>query len=98
MGKIAAAFLLIGIPMALTQLLYRIIDRRGERTSALAARFPILKRRKFIVQILVPLLFIVIFGTVSILCSIPISVFFIVCGIFVGFINGMAVTLMYFCE
>mgnify|MGYP006916072496 CR=1 FL=1 len=98
MDEMIKYILLIGIPMALTQCLYRLIDKKGIKTRALSEKFPTLKKRKFLVQIIFPLLFVVLFGFVSILCKIPITVFFIVCGLVVGVINGLAITLMYFCE
>ena len=51
MDKLITAILFIGIPMALTQLIYRIIDRKGNKTAKLAERFPVLVKRKFLVQI-----------------------------------------------
>lgn len=95
MGKVLAALLFIGGPMAIMQVLYRIVDRNGVKTAKLVEKFPILKRRKFIIQILIPMLFIVLFGIISVLCNIPLYAFFIVCGAFVGIINGLAVTIMY---
>lgn len=95
MGKVLAALLFIGGPMAIMQVLYRIVDRSGVKTAKLVEKFPILKRRKFIIQILIPMLFIVLFGIISVLCNIPLYAFFIVCGAFVGIINGLAVTIMY---
>ena len=50
MDKLITAILFIGIPMALTQLIYRIIDRKGNKTAKLAERFPVLVKRKFLVQ------------------------------------------------
>ena len=51
MDKLITAILFIGIPMALTQLIYRIIDHKGNKTAKLAERFPVLVKRKFLVQI-----------------------------------------------
>ena len=87
MDKLITAILFIGIPMALTQLIYRIIDRKGNKTAKLAERF--------LVQIGGAMAFVIVFGLISLLLDLPIKVFFIVCGVVVGVINGMAVTLMY---
>ena len=95
MDKLITAILFIGIPMALTQLIYRIIDRKGNKTAKLAERFPVLVKRKFLVQIGGAMAFVIVFGLISLLLDLPIKVFFIVCGVVVGVINGMAVTLMY---
>ena len=46
MDKLITAILFIGIPMALTQLIYRIIDHKGNKTAKLAERFPVLVKRK----------------------------------------------------
>lgn len=94
MDKIVTVLLCVCIPMAVMQILYRIVDRDGLKTAVLAEKLPIIKRRKFLVQILLPMLFIVFFGMISILCGIPIYAFCIVCGVLIGIINGMAVTLM----
>ena len=93
MDKLITAILFIGIPMALTQLIYRIIDHKGNKTAKLAERFPVLVKRKFLVQIGGAMAFVI--GLISLLLDLPIKVFFIVCGVVVGVINGMAVTLMY---
>jgi hypothetical protein len=95
MQMVLAAILYIGCPMAVAQLLYRIIDRGGEKTAKLVERFPVIKRRKFILQIVVPILFLIVMGIIAVLCSMPVKVFFIICGVFVGVVNGMAVTMMY---
>lgn len=95
MDKLITAILFIGIPMALTQLIYRIIDRKGNKTAKLAERIPVLVKRKFLVQIGGAMAFVIVFGLISLLLDLPIKVFFIVCGVVVGVINGMAVTLMY---
>lgn len=72
-----------------------IIDRKGNKTAKLAERFPVLVKRKFLVQIGGAMAFVIVFGLISLLLDLPIKVFFIVCGVVVGVINGMAVTLMY---
>lgn len=95
MDKLVTAILFIGIPMALTQLIYRIFDHKGNKTAKLAERFPVLVKRKFLVQIGGAMAFVVVFGLISMVFDLPIRVFFIACGIVVGLINGMAVTLMY---
>ena len=94
--NIFALILLIGIPMAIMQILYRLYDPTGEKTLALSEKLPVLMGRKFLIQIIAPLLFIVVFGLISVLLHIPIAVFYVVCGLVIGVINGMAVTLMYF--
>ena len=87
---------LLGIPLADMQALYRLFDPRGDKTIALSEKLPVLMGRKFLMQIVTPLLFIVVFGVTAVLLHIPIAVFYVVCGVVLGVINGMAVTLMYF--
>ena len=94
--NVIALILLIGIPMAVIQALYRLFDPDGTKTLALADKLPALMGRKFLIQIITPLLFIVVFGLISVLAHIPIAVFYVVCGLVIGIINGMAVTLMYY--
>ena len=86
MDKLITAILFIGIPMALTQLIYRIIDHKGNKTAI-----------KIIFLVLTGLAMssFIVFELISLLLDLPIKVFFIVCGVVVGVINGMAVTLMY---
>lgn len=76
MDKLVTAILFIGIPMALTQLIYRIIDRKGNKTAKLAERFPVLVKRKFLVQIGGAMAFVIVFGLISLLLDLPIKVFF----------------------
>ena len=69
MDKLITAILFIGIPMALTQLIYRIIDRKGNKTAKLAERFPVLVKRKFLVQIGGAMAFVIVFGLISLLLT-----------------------------
>jgi len=98
MEKALIALLYIGGPMALVQLIYRIVDHNGNKTAKLVEKLPVLKQKKLLIQIAVPLLFMLFFGVICVLCSIPAKIFFIVCGAVVGLINGIAVTIMYKCE
>ena len=75
MDKLITAILFIGIPMALTQLIYRIIDHKGNKTAKLAERFPVLVKRKFLVQIGGAMAFVIVFGLISLLLDLPIKVF-----------------------
>ncbi|MBR1863551.1 MAG: hypothetical protein IJ806_05645 [Ruminococcus sp.] len=93
--EILKLILLIGLPMGAAQGIYRLIDRDGSKTRRLSQRFPALPAKKFLIQIALPLLFMIVFGIVSVLLGIPIEVFFVVSGVFIGIINGMAVTMMY---
>lgn len=86
---------LIGVPMILVQLIYRLIDRKGNKTKNFVKKFPVFKKRKFLFQIVCTAAFVVLFGLVCMLFKIPIAVFFVISGAVVGFINGFAVTLMY---
>lgn len=95
MSKIFIVLFFIGGPMALTQLIYRLIDRSGKKTRQLTERFPVLRKKKFILQMLVPMAFILVFGAISLAVNLPLKVFFITIGVVVGFINGMAITIMY---
>lgn len=95
MEMVLTALLFIGGPMALTQLLYRLIDHKGNKTAKLAEKFPVLRTKKFLIQIGGTMGFVILFGVISMLANIPIKIFFIVCGIVVGLVNGMSVTLMY---
>ena len=76
MDKLITAILFIGIPMALTQLIYRIIDHKGNKTAKLAERFPVLVKRKFLVQIGGAMAFVIVFGLISLLLDLPIKVVF----------------------
>ena len=95
MEKLTAVILFIGAPMALTLLLYRLIDHKGKKTALLTNKFPVLKEQKLVIQMILPLMFIVLFGLVSIVFHIPLKIFFIVVGVFMGLVNGMSVTIMY---
>lgn len=95
MKLLLTVLLLIGGPMAVVQLLYRIIDHKGTKTVQLVKKFPVLHERKFLVQIGGAVGFVLIFGVICMLLNVPINVFFIVSGIVIGLINGFSVTLMY---
>ncbi|MBR1740165.1 MAG: hypothetical protein IJ737_07720 [Ruminococcus sp.] len=91
MKEIIIAVLFICVPMAVTQFGYLILDKNGSRTTKILEKAPAIARRKFLFQIILPLFFIVVFGLVSVLCKLPIRVFFAVAGAVVGLINGIAV-------
>ena len=98
MSEIVKYILLTGIPMALTQCLYRAIDPDGSKTGALAKKLPILVEKKFLTQIVLPMLLVVVLGFILLLVKIPLAVYFIISGLAVGLINGLAVTLMYYTD
>ncbi len=98
MTKALIALLYIGGPMAMVQLIYRIADNNGNKTAKLVEKLPVLKEKKFFIQIALPLLFMLFFGVICVIFSIPAKIFFVVCGAVVGLINGIAVTIMYKCE
>lgn len=80
--------------MAATQIAYRLFDKNGEKTEKLTARFPFLKKKKFLVQIVGAAAFVLIFGIICLLAGVPLAAYYVISGAFVGTINGMAVTLM----
>jgi hypothetical protein len=95
MQKILLLFLLIAVPMALVQLIYRLVDRKGRLTAKLTDRFPFLKKHRFAVQIGGAMGFIIIFGLIAWAVNMSLAVYFAVCGAVLGFINGFATTIMY---
>lgn len=95
MKQIVILFLVIAVPMAVVQLLYRLIDRKGKLTAKLTGRFPFLKEHKYAVQIGGAMGFILIFGVIAWLVQMELIVYFAVCGAVLGLINGMATTIMY---
>ena len=95
MSKLLIVLFFIGGPMALTQLIYRLVDHKGNKTRKLTDKFPVLKEKKFIIQMALPIAFIVLVGVISMIFHIPVKISLIIIGIFVGLINGMAITIMY---
>ena len=76
--NILAMIMLIGIPMAVTQGAYRFFDPDGEKTLALSEKLPVLMGRKFLIQIIAHLLFIVVFGMIAVVADLPSYIFFVV--------------------
>lgn len=95
MKMVGYAVMLIGGPMALMLLLYRLIDRKGKKTAKLVEKFPVLKKNKFIIQVIAPVIFVLLFGFLSLIFRLPVYIFFIVTGAVLGIINGMSITIMY---
>lgn len=95
MTKVLIVLFYIGGPMALTQLIYRLVDHSGNKTKILTKKFPVLVEKKFTIQIIFPMVFILVFGALGIAVNMPLKAFFITIGIVVGIINGMAITIMY---
>lgn len=95
MNHIVILFLVIAVPMAAVQLLYRLIDHKGKLTAKLTSRFPFLKEHKYAVQIGGAMGFILIFGIIAWFVQMELAVYFAVCGAVLGLINGMATTIMY---
>ena len=95
MEKILIVLFFIGGPMALTQLIYRLVDHSGKKTRKLTDKFPVLKEKKMLIQMIVPMLFIVVMGILGTLFAFPLKISLVVIGVFVGLVNGMAITIMY---
>lgn len=95
MKEIVILFLVIAVPMAAVQLLYRIIDRKGKLTAKLTDKFPFLKKHRYAVQIGGAMGFVILFGLIAWAVHMKLSVYFAVCGAVLGLINGMATTIMY---
>lgn len=94
MESIFAVLLTVAIPMAVVQLLYKIIDRKGRLTLKLAEKAPFLKNHRYIVQIGGTVGFILVFGIVSWICGLDSRIYFSVSGAATGLINGMSVAIM----
>ena len=95
MDKLLIVLFFIGGPMALTQLIYRLVDHKGNKTRLLTNKFPVLKEKQILIQMVVPMLFLVLFGGISIMFNMPVKIALVIIGVFVGLVNGMAVTIMY---
>jgi hypothetical protein len=81
--------------MAVVQFLYRLIDHKGKLTAKLTDKVPFIKEHKFAVQIGGAMIFIVVFGIIAWIVQMKLAVYFGICGAVLGFINGMATTIMY---
>jgi hypothetical protein len=95
MSEIVILLLLIAVPMAAVQLIYRIIDRKGKLTARLTEKIPFLKNHKYAFQIGGAMIFIIVFGIIAWAVKMKLAVYFIVCGCVLGLINGIATTIMY---
>ncbi|MCD7742177.1 MAG: hypothetical protein LUI06_08240 [Ruminococcus sp.] len=95
MKDILTLLLIIAFPMAVVQLLYRLIDHKGKLTKRLTNRIPFLKEHKYAFQIGGAMGFIIIFGIIGYICSMSLGVYFGICGGVIGLINGIATTIMY---
>ena len=78
------------LPMAAVQSGYLLADRKFSLTRRLTVRFSFLKNRKMLFQIVFPLFFILLFGAVCLICSIPPKVYYAFCGVYIGITNGIA--------
>ncbi len=91
---VLVSILICFVPMALAQATCILVDRDGEKTSSLVQRFPVLKQHKFLIQIGGMVVFVVVFGLLSIAFNFPKEVFYAVSGFVIGAINGIAVNIM----
>lgn len=95
MKDIIVLFMVIAVPMAAVQLLYRLIDHKGKLTAKLTGKFPFLKEHKYAVQIGGAMGFVIVFGIIAWIVNMKLAVYFAICGAVLGLINGMATTIMY---
>ena len=93
-GELLRIFILIAVPMVSVQLLYRFVDRKGSITRFFTKRLTFLKTHKIAVQIISAVIFIAVFGAVCSVFGLNISLYYSVCGAYIGFLNGMAITIM----
>ncbi|MGN0633156.1 MAG: hypothetical protein ACI4JW_04725 [Oscillospiraceae bacterium] len=94
LNELLRIFLFIAVPMILVQLLYRFVDRKGSITRFFTKRFTFLKTHKTAVQIVSAVIFIAVFGAVCSVFEIHVNLYYSVCGAYIGFLNGMAITIM----
>lgn len=94
MPAFAEILLTILLPMGAVQILYAIIDRKGAVSKKLAKAMPVLKRHRLAVHICGAAGFIAVFGFAAFVCGIALETYFLVCGIVVGLINGIAAGLI----
>ena len=82
------------LPMVSAEILYRATDKEFALTKRLVKLLPVLSNRKYLIQLGIPIILIILFGSVSISLSIDRTVCYVVCSIFIGIIGGIAAGIM----
>lgn len=80
--------------MVSAEFLYRAADKEFALTKRLVKILPVLSKRKYLIQLGVPIILIIIFGAVSISLSIDRTICYVVCSIIIGLIGGIAAGIM----
>ncbi len=81
------------LPMFAVTFIYRGLDGRLKMTERLVEKYPVLKRKKYTIQIFVPTAIVVIIAGAAVYLGLSREVFFCIAGCIAGFVNGIMVTL-----
>lgn len=81
------------LPMGIVQLVYRIIDRKTRLTEKIVAKYPIIKEKKIVIQILGSAVVVLAVGIIGMPFGMTRELFFVITGCLVGFINGVAISI-----
>lgn len=94
MPETVKALLFVGIPFAAVMVSYYFVDKDGSLMHNVCSKWKFLITHKLLVQFLATIAFVALFGLLCMVLSLPVEVFYIVCGAYVGFINAAAAALM----
>lgn len=82
------------LPMVSAEFLYRVADKEFALTKRLVNILPVLSKRKYFIQLGIPIILIIILGAVSIKFGIDRTICYVVCSIIIGLIGGIAAGIM----
>lgn len=98
---IVEAISFIVIPMLLVTFIYRKVDKKGLKTKKIVDKYPIIKKRRTAIQTFGVFAVAIVFGALFLIAykivEYPLWVFYIfftICGVFAGYVNGLSLTLI----
>ena len=98
-NEIIRAVLFIAVPMAVVQIIYRLLDNKFDKTKAFCDKHPLLKQSRNFIRAISTLAVILVLGTIYVILSrfydVPREYFYIAAGALAGFINGFTISAAY---
>ena len=94
MTDLIEAVLCVGIPFGAAMVIYYFADKSGDKTLGLLKKFEFVLKHKLAFQFAATIVFVAAFGLICGAASLPVEIFYVICGAYVGTINGCSAALM----
>jgi hypothetical protein len=80
--------------MGVVAVIYRLIDEAAHITPKLVAKFPVLKKKKYTIQVFGTAGVVLVLAVASMLIDLPHEIFYVLAGSIAGFVNGVTTSII----